>query len=87
MELRIDPRRRGFSCRAGMPVRALDGERVVTVDIAELDKESLLTWLRSRGGANRWAENVVGILLGQGQLHHVAFSPKVTDRESKEPET
>ena len=39
------------------------------VDIGELDKPSLLRWLRSRGGANEWAENVVAILLGFGPLH------------------
>lgn len=33
-------------------------------DIAELERESLLAWLRSRGGANLWAENTVLILLG-----------------------
>lgn len=34
------------------------------VDIAHLDRPSLVAWLRSRGGANEWAENVVLILLG-----------------------
>ena len=33
-------------------------------DIAELDKASLLGFLRSRGGCNEWAENVVMALLG-----------------------
>lgn len=40
-----------------------------SVDIAILTKESLLEWLRSRGGDNKWAEDVVGILLGYGHLH------------------
>jgi hypothetical protein len=40
-----------------------------TFDIGHLDKPSLLAWLRSRGGDNKWAENVVGILLGHGHLH------------------
>lgn len=40
-----------------------------SVDIYFLNKESLLEWLRSRGGDNPWAEDVVGILLGHGHLH------------------
>lgn len=35
-----------------------------SVDIIYLDKESLLDWLRSRGGDNEWAEQVVLMLLG-----------------------
>ena len=38
-------------------------------DIAVLTTESLLSWLKSRGGDNPWAEDVVGILLGYGHLH------------------
>lgn len=38
-------------------------------DIAELTRESLLVWLRSRGGYNPWAEDVVGVLLGHGCLN------------------
>jgi hypothetical protein len=34
-----------------------------------LDKESLLLWLRSRGGKNTYAEDVVGILLDHGHLN------------------
>jgi len=37
-----------------------------SVDIAVLTKDSVLTWLRSRGGENAWAEDVVGHLLGYG---------------------
>jgi hypothetical protein len=33
-------------------------------DIAELDKASLLGFLRSRGGCNEWAEGVVFAMLG-----------------------
>jgi len=40
-----------------------------SVDILCLTKDSLLDWLRSRGGDNPWAEDVVGILLGYGHLH------------------
>lgn len=40
-----------------------------SVDIVLLEKESLLEWLRSRGGNNPWAEDCVGLLLGHGHLH------------------
>lgn len=40
-----------------------------SVDIVLLKKDSLLTWLRSRGGDNPYAEDCVGILLGHGHLH------------------
>lgn len=40
-----------------------------SVDISQLTKSSLLNWLRSRGGNNVWAENVVGLILGYGALH------------------
>ena len=33
-------------------------------DIATLDRDSLFRWLRSRGGSNPWAENIVAVLLG-----------------------
>jgi len=33
-------------------------------DIADLTRESLVAWLRSRGGHNEWAEQTVLILLG-----------------------
>ena len=65
--LTIDPKRRGAEC--GIPIRAKDGERWITADIAALDKPSLLAWLRSRGGNNPFAEDVIGILLGHGYLH------------------
>jgi hypothetical protein len=35
-----------------------------SVDIELLDLQSLMTWLRSRGGNNEWAENTVALLLG-----------------------
>jgi hypothetical protein len=53
----------GIYVRAQLP----DG-KWVAADVATLDKDSLCRWLRSRGGANRWAEDVVGILLGWGPL-------------------
>jgi hypothetical protein len=66
--LRVDPER-AATFKTGIYVRATDGDNWVSVDIAVLDKPSLLAWLRSRGGDNPWAENVVGALLGHGPLH------------------
>lgn len=37
-------------------------------DIAELDRASLVEFLRSRGGQNVWAENVVLIMLAHAPL-------------------
>ena len=45
-------------------MRAKFGEKFGNFDIGELDCDSLMRWLRSRGGYNEWAENVVAILLG-----------------------
>jgi len=61
---KTDPARVGLSNATGIYVRALDQDKPESVDIAQLNKESLLRWLRSRGGRNEWAENVVLILLG-----------------------
>lgn len=69
MELKVDPKRiheggTGLYVRASLPNGGID-----SVDIAALDKASPLEWLRSRGGDNPWAEDVVGILLDHGHLH------------------
>jgi len=51
----------------GIYIRAIDPSgNWNSVDIAQLDKQSLHAFLRSRGGENLWAENIVGILLGYG---------------------
>jgi hypothetical protein len=67
IELRIDPKRfarSSFECPEIL-VRAQDGRgQYLTCDITYLDRASLLTWLRSRGGSNLWAENTVLLLLG-----------------------
>jgi hypothetical protein len=69
MELTIDPKREYLAEATGIYVRAKVDNKWKSVDIAQLDKESLLRWLRSRDGDNPWAEDVVGILLGHGNLH------------------
>ena len=66
MNLHIDPARRFKFGVTGILVRALDGTVWVSADIADLDRESLREWLRSRGGDNPWAEEVVAMLLGHG---------------------
>lgn len=52
-------------------------------DIAELDADSLLTWLRSRGGSNPWAEQVVLILLGHPRLAELRDAPHDTEPEDE----
>lgn len=65
-QLKVDPdryppghRRTEIVVRCRLP----DGTWVAA-DIYSLDRESLLCWLRSRGGDNPWAEEVVAKLLG-----------------------
>lgn len=60
---RIDPERVGL-IDTGIAIRALDGATWISADISELDQPSLHRWLRSRGGENEFAENVVYVLLG-----------------------
>ena len=63
VKLQADPKR-AYHRDTGIYVRAeLDG-KFDNFDIADLTAESLLKWLRSRGGDNSWAENTVGMLLG-----------------------
>jgi len=62
--LKTDPERMHLDDRTGIFVRAIVDGRPASVDIACLDKASLHDWLRSRGGQNEWAENVVLQLLG-----------------------
>lgn len=72
---RLPDESRGVDQGTGIFVRALSGTQFVSCDICELDKASLLTWLKSRGGDNRVAEDVVGILLGHGHLHDHGTTP------------
>lgn len=66
--LEIDPERLARDGETGIFVRAVhrrgDGDRLISVDIVCLTKESLFSWLRSHGGSNPWAENCVALLLG-----------------------
>ena len=62
-DLTVDPARKQQP-ETGIYVRAKEKNHWGSHDIAHLDRESLYTWLRSRGGNNLWAENTVLILLG-----------------------
>ncbi len=63
-ELHVDAERRRIVPATGIQVRARVGQQWYNTDIAHLDRLSLLTWLRSRGGQNHWAEQTVLALLG-----------------------
>ena len=52
----------------GIFVRALVDGKYESADISTLTKQSLFDFLRSRGGENIWAEDVVGIILGYGNF-------------------
>lgn len=69
-ELKVDPERNSNEFGStGIYVRAkLPDGKWGSADIISLDKESLKIWLRSRGGENEWAENVIGILFQHGHL-------------------
>ncbi len=72
-ELKVCPKRINIPelhSQTGVYVRAKSPEgKWGSYDIAELDGESLLKFLKSRGGKNKWAEDIVGICLGHGHLH------------------
>jgi hypothetical protein len=53
----------GIFVRAQHPSGAWD-----SVDIVDIERDSLIRWLRSRGGHNPWAENCVLALLGHSHL-------------------
>ncbi len=69
-DYQLDPERvrlhtEGEYRSTGYFIRAKDGEgRWGSHDIIGLDRASLLSWLRSRGGDNPWAESLVLGLLG-----------------------
>lgn len=68
-DLRVDDEREHEQRGAtNIFVRAKFEDAWGSYDIAELDRLSLLRWLRSRGGENLWAENTVISLLGHAQF-------------------
>jgi hypothetical protein len=65
-ELKVDVARLDFT-PTGIFVRAKDPSgKWISTDIVHLDKQSLLAWLRSRGGKNQWAENTIAQLFRHG---------------------
>jgi hypothetical protein len=65
-ELKVDVVRLDFT-PTGIFVRAKDPSgKWISTDIVHLDKQSLLAWLRSCGGKNQWAENIIALLLRHG---------------------
>jgi hypothetical protein len=75
--LEIDPTRLARDGETGIYVRAVqrkdDGDRLLSCDIVCLTRESLLNWLRSRGGKNPWAEECVALLLGHEPVEVAAL--------------
>jgi hypothetical protein len=68
MNLKADPNRAGIG-ETGIYLRAKRGHKWASVDLAELDRESVLAWLNSREGIQKTllAQNVVLVLLGHEQ--------------------
>jgi hypothetical protein len=71
MEYKVDPNRSETFFDTGIFVRAKNGTKWDSYDIAQLERESLHAWLRSRDGKNLWAENVVLLLLGYEPMEDV----------------
>lgn len=66
--MKVEESRTKYHGSTGVFVRAEFNGKWGSFDIAELDKPSLHAFLKSRGGDNLWAENVVEILLGHGHF-------------------
>jgi hypothetical protein len=66
IEYRTEPSREAKAVGTGILVRARSNTtgKFGNFDIAELNSDSLLRWLRSSGGKNLWAENTVALILG-----------------------
>ncbi len=62
--LRIDPDLPDMETGIFVRAQHLDGSWG-SPDMSQLDDESLVRWLRTRGGENRWAESVVFLLIGR----------------------
>lgn len=68
--LHVDPKRKAEfgDIGTGVYVRAMDDGKWASVDIIWLTRGSLHDWLRSRGGANLWAENFTMAQMGHEPL-------------------
>ena len=74
--MKIDPKRLESYVPGCIPIRAQDPvtEKWGSFEVPQLDKESLLEWLKPR--SKEYVEDVLGILLGHGHLHPI---PEVKD--------
>jgi len=68
VELKVDPDRMKFKELTGIFVRAKNGDSWGSYDCAVLDKPSFLSWIRSRGGSNAFAEDILGLVMGYGRF-------------------
>lgn len=72
MEYTVDPERYAnisYRCGTGIYIYAKTEDGYDAVDLAVLDKQSLLSWLKQNNESNKIAEDTVGILLGHGHLN------------------
>jgi hypothetical protein len=69
IELKINPERMGTEFETtGIYVRAkINDEKWDNADIMQLDRDSLISFMHSRGEKNTWAENIVLTLFGYEQ--------------------
>lgn len=76
IKARIDPARDEYDSATGIYVRAMNAAgKWESVDMARLDRESLIQWMRSRGGDNKLAESLVLLLLDHEPLNEDVNQP------------
>jgi hypothetical protein len=76
MSLKVDPNRVG-KVESGILVQASTDYEMGRYDCMDLDAQSFFEWMRSRGGENEWAENILLTIAG--------YREKVSDLEKHEP--
>lgn len=64
--MKIDPKRIESYEPGCIPIRALHEKKWGTWEVPQLDKESLIEWLKPR--SIEYHKDVIGILLGHGHL-------------------
>jgi hypothetical protein len=66
--MRTDPERAVLADATGLYIRAQrPDDRWDSVDIAELDRDSLVEFVLSRGPVNDWARDIIVIILGHSR--------------------
>lgn len=73
--MKIDPKRLEGYVPGCIPIRARDPvtDQWGSFEVPQLDKKSLLEWLKDR--PKEYVDDVVGILLGHGHLHSLPKQP------------